>query len=192
MGAGDILESVLDAGTVGLAFTVFDYRRDLYNNFLRVFLVILPNCSLSLLAWPFVARHLDVLPSQAIDFAGRSMSAPLALELLKAVGGNKNLGVVLVYMTGIAVSLLRSPLFRIFKIRPASLEAHEDYFTMGVTVGAVGGVIGTSSLLKRHRRAAGTATVALVLYAIIMLGLVAVKPISRFVADIAGGPGSAE
>ncbi|EGG08380.1 uncharacterized protein MELLADRAFT_84905 [Melampsora larici-populina 98AG31] len=187
-GAGDILESVLDAGTVGLAFTIFDYRRDLYHNFFRIFLVVLPNCVLSLLLWPYLARQIGLLPEQAIDWAGRSMSAPLALELLKATKGDRNLGAVLVYLTGIAVTVFRTPMFRLFRIRPASAKTHEDYFTIGVTVGALGGVIGTSGLFKRHRRAAGTATIALVIYAIIMLCLVAVPIVSQFLDTLVGRP----
>lgn len=185
-GAGDILESVLDAGTVGLAFTIFDYRRDLYHNFFRIFLVVLPNCVLSLLLWPYIARQIGILPAQAIDWAGRSMSAPLALELLKATRGDRNLGAVLVYLTGITVTVFRTPMFRLFRIRTASAKTHEDYFTIGVTVGALGGVIGTSGLFKRHRRAAGTATIALVIYAIIMLCLVAIPIVSQFLDTLVG------
>ncbi|KAH9821687.1 LrgB-like family-domain-containing protein [Melampsora americana] len=185
-GAGDMLESILDAGTVGLAFTIFDYRRDLYHNFFRIFLVVLPNCVLSLLLWPYLARQIGVLPEQAMDWAGRSMSAPLALELLKATRGDRNLGAVMVYLTSIAVTVFRTPMFRLFRIRTASAKTHEDYFTIGVSVGALGGVIGTSGLFKRHRRAAGTATIALVIYAIIMLCLVSIPIISQFIDTLIG------
>ncbi|MBW0469924.1 hypothetical protein O181_009639 [Austropuccinia psidii MF-1] len=188
MGAGDILESILDAGTVALAFTIFDYRKDLYHNFLRTFIVILPNCALSLLVWPLIARKLGILSAQALCFAGRSMSAPLALELFKELGGDRNLGVVMIYLTGIVVTVARTPIFRLFKIKTGSMKTREDYFTVGATVGAVGAVIGTSSLLKRQRRAAGTATIALVMYAIIMLILSSVGTISHFVSSLAGGP----
>lgn len=83
-------------------------------------------------------------------------------------------------------------MFRLFKIQTASLKTREDYFTMGVSVGAVGGVIGTSSLLKHHRRAAGTATVALVMFCVIMLSLIAVPQISEFVGHLAGKTSSSE
>ncbi|KAG0144481.1 hypothetical protein CROQUDRAFT_64980 [Cronartium quercuum f. sp. fusiforme G11] len=185
-GAGDILESMLDAGTVGLAFTIFDYRRDLYHNFFRILIIVIPNCTLYFLLWPFLAHKIGMIPTLAIDFAGRSMSAPLALELFKATGGDRNMGIILVYLTGITVTVLRTPIFKLFQIRPASLKSHEDYFTIGVTVGAIGGVIGTSSLLKRHRRAAGTATITLVMFAVIMLCLGAVPKLARFLTDLAG------
>ncbi|OAV94522.1 hypothetical protein PTTG_26981 [Puccinia triticina 1-1 BBBD Race 1] len=112
--AGDLLSSLLVGGIVALAFPMFRYRADLYKNFFRLFVVVLPNCALSLLLWPWVASQMGIAGDRAITFASRLMSTPFGIQFIVATGGDNSLVVVLICITGIFV---RAPLSSSFKIQ---------------------------------------------------------------------------
>lgn len=62
------------------------------------------NCVAALLLWPYLAGVMGMDGPRAITFAGRFMSTPFGIELLKATGGDESLVVVLICVTGILVS----------------------------------------------------------------------------------------
>ncbi|CAH7668958.1 LrgB-like family-domain-containing protein [Phakopsora pachyrhizi] len=182
--AGDLMSSLLTAGIVALAFPLFRYRWDLYNNFFRLLIIAIPNAAISLLLWPLVARQMGIQGERAITFAGRFMSTPFGIQLLVATGGDTSLVVVLICITGILAVLLRDTLFKLTRTR--TTPGSSEYFTIGCTIGVIAAAIGTSSLMANHSRAAATSTVMFSLYGLILLGLVAVPSIAEFVGDLAG------
>ncbi|KAG0141649.1 hypothetical protein CROQUDRAFT_51402, partial [Cronartium quercuum f. sp. fusiforme G11] len=185
-GSGDVMATLLVAGIVCLSFPLFRYRQDLFSEFFRLLVVILPNCALALLLWPFLARLMGMDGERAVTFVGRFMSTPFGIQLIDATGGDEGLEVVLICVTGILAVLVRDPLFRLFRVR-VKPGSSEDYFTMGTTIGVIGGAIGTSSLLQSHPRAAATASVTFVIYGMVLLTLVAVPAIATFVGTTLAG-----
>ncbi|KAH9818634.1 LrgB-like family-domain-containing protein [Melampsora americana] len=183
-GAGDIMSTILISGIVCLAFPLFKYRNDLFSNFLRILIVITPNCVVSLLLWGYLARLMGIDGERAITFAARFMSTPFGIDFINATGGDTKLVVVLICVTGILAVLIRDHLFKLLRVR--TTVGSEDYFTMGMTIGVIAGAIGTSSLIDTHPRAAATASVSFVLYGIILLSLVAVPTIAEYSAKLAG------
>ncbi|OAV91737.1 hypothetical protein PTTG_27898 [Puccinia triticina 1-1 BBBD Race 1] len=182
--AGDLLSSLLVGGIVALAFPMFRYRADLYNNFFRLFVVVLPNCALSLLLWPWVASQMGIAGDRAITFTARFMSTPFGIQFIVATGGDNSLVVVLICITGIFAVIVRDPLFRLCRTR--TTPGSDEYFTIGCTIGIVAAAIGTSSLMASHSRAAATSTVTFVVYGLALLALVAVPAVASFVAKLAG------
>ncbi|KAI9617859.1 hypothetical protein H4Q26_012723 [Puccinia striiformis f. sp. tritici PST-130] len=179
-GAGDLLSSLLVGGIVALAFPMFRYRADLYNNFFRIFVVVLPNCVVSLLFWPWVAAKMGMSGDRAITFAARFMSTPFGIQFIFATGGDSSLVVVLICITGIFAVIVRDPLFKLCRTR--TTPGSDDYFTIGCTIGIIAAAIGTSSLMTSHSRAAATSTVTFVVYGLALLALVAV-PLSLTTSD---------
>jgi len=182
--AGDLLSSLLTGGIVALAFPMFRYRADLYNNFFRLFVVVTPNCVLSLLFWPWVASKMGMAGDRAITFAARFMSTPFGIQFIVATGGDSSLVVVLICITGIFAVIVRDPLFKLCRTR--TTPGKDEYFTIGCTIGIIAAAIGTSSLMGSHSRAAATATVTFVVYGLALLALVAVPAIANYVAQLAG------
>ncbi|KAG0150467.1 hypothetical protein CROQUDRAFT_58174 [Cronartium quercuum f. sp. fusiforme G11] len=183
-GAGDVMNSILVAGIVCLAFPLFRYRQDLFNNFVRIVVVVIPNCAFALLLCPYLARIMGIDGQGALIFVGRFMSTPLGIEEMRALKGDQGLVVVLICVTGILAVLIRDHFFRLLRVRVT--VGSEDYFTMGMTVGVVAAAIGTSSLLESHPRAAATASVSFVLYGLVLLSLVAIPEVVIFVRHISG------
>ncbi|MBW0515265.1 hypothetical protein O181_054980 [Austropuccinia psidii MF-1] len=182
--AGDLMATLLTAGIVSLAFPLFKYRADFFNNFFRLFVVVIPNCVMALLLWPWLAHKIGMTGEQAIAFSGRFMSTPFGIQLLVATGGDKSLVVVLICITGIFAVLVRDPLFKLCRVRIT--VGSEEYFTIGCTIGVIAAAIGTSSLMLNYPRAAATATVMFIIYGIILLALVAVPNISSYVGHLSG------
>ncbi|KNZ61451.1 hypothetical protein VP01_1399g2 [Puccinia sorghi] len=182
--AGDLLSSLLTGGIVALAFPMFRYRADLYNNFFRLFVVITPNCVVSLLLWPWVASKMGMAGDRAITFAARFMSTPFGIQFIVATGGDSSLVVVLICITGIFAVIVRDPLFKLCRTR--TTPGKDEYFTIGCTIGIIAAAIGTSSLMGSHSRAAATATVTFVVYGLSLLALVAVPAIANYVGQLAG------
>lgn len=183
-GSGDVLSTILVAGIVCLAFPLFKYRTDLFSNFFRILIVLLPNCIVSLLLWCYLARVMGIDGDRGITFAARFMSTPFGIEFINATGGDETLVVVFICVTGILAVLVRDYLFKLLRVRMT--VGSDDYFTIGMTIGVIAGAIGTSSLFNTHSRAAATATVSFVLYGIILLSLVAVPTIANYAAKLAG------
>ncbi|KAI9617858.1 hypothetical protein H4Q26_012722 [Puccinia striiformis f. sp. tritici PST-130] len=182
--AGDLLSTLLVGGIVALAFPMFRYRADLYNNFFRLFVVVTPNCVVSLLFWPWVAAKMGMSGDRAITFAARFMSTPFGIQFIVATGGDNSLVVVLICITGIFVSRHRQ--------RPA-LQAlpdtnhagSDDYFTIGCTIGSSpprSDIIPHDKPLSSRRHF----TVTFVVYGLALLALVAVPPIANYVGQLAG------
>ncbi|EFP79281.1 uncharacterized protein PGTG_05602 [Puccinia graminis f. sp. tritici CRL 75-36-700-3] len=182
--AGDLLSSLLVGGIVALAFPMFRYRADLYNNFFRLFVVVMPNCAVSLLFWPWVASKMGMAGDRAITFAARFMSTPFGIQFIVATGGDNSLVVVLICITGIFAVIVRDPLFKLCRTR--TTPGSDEYFTIGCTIGIIAAAIGTSSLMSSHSRAAATSTVTFVVYGLALLALVAVPAIANFVGTLAG------
>ncbi|MGR6158354.1 LrgB family protein, partial [Klebsiella pneumoniae] len=116
IGAGDVLFSTLDAGIVSLAIPMYRYRRDLYNRFTDMLVVLFPCAMLSLFVWPSIAHLIGIAPERSLAFASRFMSTPLAIELSLTIGADESITVILVVITGILISVFKDQLFRLLRV----------------------------------------------------------------------------
>ncbi|EGG06365.1 uncharacterized protein MELLADRAFT_86531 [Melampsora larici-populina 98AG31] len=183
-GAGDVLKSILVAGIISLAFPLFKYRQGLYDNMFKIIFVTLPNCAVSLLLWPYMSHRMGIAPDRGVSFAGRFLSTPFGIQMLSAVRGDQSLVVVLICVTGILAVLTKDLLFALLRVRTKA--GSDDSFTIGATLGVIGGAIGTATLMDNHPQAAAIATVTFVLYGVAMLSLVAIPQVANYVGFLAG------
>ena len=178
-GAGDIFASILDAGMVALAIPMYRYRYDLRDNFVRMILVLLPSAGLSLFAFPALGHMMGLSQVHALAFAGRFMSSPLAVQLSSALDANEALVTLLVVFTGVIVSIIKDPMFKLLRV-PES-----DVVTWGLVVGSTAGAIGTASLVNRPR-AMAISSLALVLFGLIMLLAASFDPVVLLIHRLTG------
>uniref|UniRef100_V5EUR0 LrgB-like protein n=2 Tax=Kalmanozyma brasiliensis (strain GHG001) TaxID=1365824 RepID=V5EUR0_KALBG len=213
IGAGDVLFSTLDAGIVSLAIPMYRYRADLRRHFASMFVILTPCAMLSLFLWPTVAAAIGIAPERALAFASRFMSTPLAIELSLTIGADESITVVLVVITGILISIVKDPFFRLLRLDPTqdgddsdsdndvtsdnadkassstskSRRTNEDYLTIGIAMGSTAGAIGASSLISKPRCMA-VASLSFVLFGGILLVLAAIPQIVEVVRMLAGAP----
>ncbi|KAK0531851.1 hypothetical protein OC835_003533 [Tilletia horrida] len=178
-GAGDFLISTLDAGIVALAVPCYRYRAELRESFFRLILVLVPCAALSLFAWPGFAHLITLDRSRSLAFAARFMSTPLAIELNNTLGGDENIVVILVVITGIVAAILKEPFFKMMRV------SMDDHFIVGATFGATSGAIGASSLIARPKVMA-VASLSFVIFGALLLICAAVPPIVDVVRQVAG------
>lgn len=179
VGAGDILFSTLDAGIVSLAIPMYRYRRDLYQRFTDMLMVLFPCALLSLFAWPSIAYLIGIAPERALAFASRFMSTPLAIELSLTIGADESITVILVVITGILISVFKDPFFRLLKVDS------NDSLTIGIAMGSTAGAIGASSLISKPRTMA-IASLSFVLFGAILLIFAAIPSVVEIVRTLAG------
>ncbi|KAK0555903.1 hypothetical protein OC846_001569 [Tilletia horrida] len=178
-GAGDFLLSTLDAGIVALAVPCYRYRAELQESFFRLILVLFPSAVLSLFAWPALAHVITLDRSRSLAFAARFMSTPLAIELNETLGGDGNIVVILVVITGIVAAILKEPFFKMMRV------SMDDHFIVGATFGATSGAIGASSLIARPKVMA-VASLSFVIFGAMLLIAAAVPPLVVVVRQTAG------
>ena len=95
---------------------IYRYRHDLRDNAGPLLLNMTVLAACALLVWPVLAAALGLPTDQALAFAGRFMSAPLAIELEEGLNGNVSLTVVLVITTGIVHVLLAPWAYRLLRV----------------------------------------------------------------------------
>ncbi|KAL9932535.1 hypothetical protein V8E36_008652 [Tilletia maclaganii] len=178
-GAGDFLISTLDAGIVALAVPCYRYRAELKESFWRLIVVLVPCAALSLFVWPGIAHLITLDRSRSLAFAARFMSTPLAIELNNTLGGDENIVVILVVITGIVAAILKEPFFKLMRV------SMDDHFIVGATFGATSGAIGASSLIARPKVMA-VASLSFVIFGAILLICAAVPPLVEIVRTVAG------
>ncbi|KAF8852727.1 hypothetical protein BDZ45DRAFT_807227 [Acephala macrosclerotiorum] len=91
-GAGDILSSLLDASIVSLAMPMYQYRHDLYQHFIAIFVPVSALAVVSLFGYPPLCYRLGVSKSISLAMAPRSVA--LALAQLSAVNLGERWGLL--------------------------------------------------------------------------------------------------
>ncbi|KAE8220477.1 hypothetical protein CF319_g6001 [Tilletia indica] len=178
-GAGDFLISTLDAGIVALAVPCYRYRAELKESFFKLICVLTPCAALSLFLWPSFARLITLDSSRSLAFAARFMSTPLAIELNQTLGGDENIVVILVVITGIVAAIVKEPFFKMMRV------SMDDHFIVGATFGATSGAIGASSLIARPKVMA-VASLSFVIFGALLLICAAIPPLVEIVRQVAG------
>ncbi|KAF8324907.1 LrgB-like family-domain-containing protein [Cantharellus anzutake] len=174
-GAGDILKSTLDVGIIALAIPMYRYRHELKRYFVRMILVILPCNALAFFFFPVIAGKIGIPSPQALTFAARFMSTPLAIELVEALKGDESVCVILVVVTGIVAVVTKDVLlYKILRVN------QDDFLCVGLAMGTTSGAIGASSLIQEPQTMA-IASLSFVLYGSVLLIAAAVPAVINFV-----------
>jgi predicted murein hydrolase (TIGR00659 family) len=148
-----LLEFLLGPATVALAWPLYRQLHTIRRVWRPVLITTLAGAglaggiSLTLAAW------LDAPPLVLGSVAPKSITTPIALEVIPFTGGNAPLTAGLVAITGILGALLGPPVFRLMRI--------SDDRVRGFTLGLVGHGIGTARAFEYSERAGAFASLAL-------------------------------
>jgi predicted murein hydrolase (TIGR00659 family) len=148
-----VLEFLLGPATVALAWPLYRQLRTIRAVWRPVMLttlagaVLAAGISLALAAW--LGAPEDILAS----IAPKSITTPIALEVIRFTGGHAPLAAGIVAITGIAGALMGPPIFRLLRI--------SDDRVRGFTLGLIGHGIGTARAFEYSERAGAFASLAL-------------------------------
>lgn len=122
-------------------------------------------------------------PRPAVAFVGRFSSTPLAVAQVERIGGDAQICVVIVVVTGIVFCILQPVLLRALRIPP------DDFLAIGLLSGVTSGAIGASGLLNSGKeRAAAIASLSFALFGVIILVAVGIPPVAAYVQRLIGLP----
>ncbi|KAI3558563.1 hypothetical protein CABS01_07481 [Colletotrichum abscissum] len=177
-GAGDIFSTVLDASIVSLALPMYQYRRELKQNFVAI---VLPNILMSigcLFSYPKICFAIGISAERSLAFASRSLTLALALPATENLGGDLNTVAAVAIMSGIVGVLVGQRMLAWMKI------PEDDYITRGVTLGANSSAIATALLLRTDPRAAALSSLSMSLFGTITVLFTSIPPIASVIKSL--------
>ncbi|KAK1579980.1 LrgB-like family-domain-containing protein [Colletotrichum navitas] len=177
-GAGDILGTVLDASIVSLALPMYQYRRELRQNFAAI---VLPNVAMAvgcLFSYPAVCYAIGIGAERSLAFASRSLTLALAIPATENLGGDLNTVAAVGIMSGIVGVLFGQRILAWLRI------PEDDYITRGVTLGANSSAIATALLLRTDPRAAALSSLSMSLFGTITVLFTSIPPIAGVVKSL--------
>ncbi|OLN90004.1 Plastidal glycolate/glycerate translocator 1, chloroplastic [Colletotrichum chlorophyti] len=177
-GAGDIFSTVLDASIVSLALPMFQYRRELKQNFVAI---VLPNIVMSiscLFCYPKLCYAIGISAERSLAFASRSLTLALAIPATQNLGGDVNTVAAVAIMSGIVGVLVGQRMLAWMKI------PEDDYITRGVTLGANSSAIATALLLRTDPRAAALSSLSMSLFGTITVLFTSIPPIASVIKSL--------
>ncbi|KDN67065.1 hypothetical protein CSUB01_10874 [Colletotrichum sublineola] len=177
-GAGDILSTVLDASIVSLALPMYQYRRELKQNFAAI---VLPNVAMAvgcLFSYPKICHAIGISAERSLAFASRSLTLALAIPATQNLGGDLNTVAAVAIMSGIVGVLVGQRMLAWLRI------PEDDYITRGVTLGANSSAIATALLLRTDPRAAALSSLSMSLFGTITVLFTSIPPIADVVKSL--------
>ncbi|GJD00057.1 hypothetical protein CH63R_12125 [Colletotrichum higginsianum IMI 349063] len=177
-GAGDIFGTVLDASIVSLALPMYQYRRELRQNFAAI---VLPNVVMSigcLFSYPPVCYAIGISAERSLAFASRSLTLALATPATENLGGDLNTVAAVAIMSGIVGVLFGQRMLAWLRI------PEDDYITRGVTLGANSSAIATALLLRTDPRAAALSSLSMSLFGTITVLFTSIPPIADVIKSL--------
>ncbi|GKT90174.1 hypothetical protein Ct61P_08024 [Colletotrichum tofieldiae] len=177
-GAGDIFSTVLDASIVSLALPMYQYRRELKQNFVAI---VLPNILMSvgcLFSYPKICYAIGISAERSLAFASRSLTLALAIPATENLGGDVNTVAAVAIMSGIVGVLFGQRMLAWLRI------PEDDYITRGVTLGANSSAIATALLLRTDPRAAALSSLSMSLFGTITVLFTSIPPIADVIKSL--------
>ncbi|KAK2034778.1 hypothetical protein LX32DRAFT_659668 [Colletotrichum zoysiae] len=177
-GAGDVLGTVLDASIVSLALPMYQYRRELRQNFAAI---VLPNAAMAvgcLFSYPRICYAVGISAERSLAFASRSLTLALATPATANLGGDLNTVAAVAIMSGIVGVLFGQRMLAWLRI------PEDDYITRGVTLGANSSAIATALLLRTDPRAAALSSLSMSLFGTITVLLTSIPPVADVVKSL--------
>ncbi len=148
-----VLEFLLGPATVALAWPLYRQLQTIRQAWKPVLITTLAGAGLASGISLALAAWLDAPALVLGSVAPKSITTPIALEVIPFTGGDAPLTAGLVAITGILGALLGPPVFRLMRIT--------DDRVRGFTLGLVGHGIGTARAFEYSERAGAFASLAL-------------------------------
>ena len=115
-GAGDILDSILDASIVSLAMPMYQYRKDLYHFFIAISVPTLALAVPSLFGYPPLCLTLGISAARSLSMAPRSVTLALAQISAANLGGDMAAISPIAVVSGISGAIFGPSILRMLRI----------------------------------------------------------------------------
>ncbi|KAI1370141.1 hypothetical protein F4677DRAFT_384107 [Hypoxylon crocopeplum] len=213
IGAGDLSGAVLDAGIACLGFKMFQYRKELWESFVTVFMTCAVLTVANVFFSVFFARTVGLQTEDATAFAARSVTIALGVPAVQNLHGSTTLMSALVIFGGIVFQMAGDWAFSLLRIKdradqtpttvglyerekdgiPISAHIREQrnagyesrVIAAGVTVGINAAAMGTSHLIERDSKAVAYSALSMTVFGAMTVALTAVPGVSRAITTIA-------
>lgn len=158
--SASFLTFLLIPATVALGFPLYKNANLLIKNKRIIYFAFLTAVIIALLTTYFTAKFLNTEGSIIISMLPKSVTAPIAVEISKNIGGMPELTACFVAMTGVFGALVGHKILKFIKIK--------NDIAIGLAIGAASHVIGTSRCLEEgNEKQVVMSTLALVIVGII-------------------------
>lgn len=150
---------ILGPATVALAVPLYDNRALIRASALPMLAALVVGSLVAVLSALAIAKVLGVSDAVLISLAPKSATAPVALGVAEAMGGQPTLTAVLVIMTGITGAVIAAPVLNLLNIR--------DERARGFALGTASHGIGTARAFQESQTSGAFSGVAMGLNAIL-------------------------
>lgn len=155
-----LLTTILGPATITLAYPLYKNVHLLSKNKRAIFIGLFSSSVIAIISTIIIGNifHSDIkLISSLIP---KSVTAPIAIEISKLIGGIPELTACIVALTGLFGAIFGHKLLKLFKIK--------SDIAKGLAIGATSHVLGTASCIEKHRETQVViATISLIIVGII-------------------------
>lgn len=150
---------MLGPATVALALPLYDNLGRVKSTLLPMAAALLAGSLTAILTALGIARALGVTGQTLLSLAPKSATAPVALGVSEAIGGEPSLTAVLVILTGITGAVVATPMLNALKVR--------DWRARGFAVGLAAHGIGTAHAFRVNSTAGAFSGIGMGLNAVL-------------------------
>lgn len=157
--AGNYLLFLLAPAVVTLGVPIYTYRHTISRNFLPIMLIVGFGAIIAAVIAVAIAFGLGAQTSTLRALAAKSVTTPIAIEIVRFTQGNIPLIVAVVVLTGIFGAVVGPVVFKIFGIK--------DEKVIGLVLGVVAHGVGTARAFDISAKAGAFASLGMALCGII-------------------------
>jgi predicted murein hydrolase (TIGR00659 family) len=155
---GDLLGLLLGPATVALALPLYRHRELLLRHAPAIALSVLAGAAVATVSVVALASSVGLSPAIVASMAPKSVTAPVAIEVARAVGGDPALAAGCAVMTGTLGALFGPAILALLRVRHPVAR--------GVAMGTIAHAQGTAAALAESELTGAVSAVALSLTAI--------------------------
>jgi len=178
--AGEILFCILDATVVALSFRILEHHKLIFKHIFELVGSIVIMSFLSMIVHTFLCRILGIAPIYSLSMTSRSVTSPLAIQVVNFLNSDMAIAIVIVAFTGVFTDILGLPILKIIRFPLSDSLAH------GACMGCAGHAVATASLIKDFPSASAVSSISFVLFSTMCVIWSAIPPIANLFRVIAG------
>ncbi|ORX72525.1 hypothetical protein BCR32DRAFT_250055 [Anaeromyces robustus] len=178
--AGEMLFCILDATVVALSFRILEHHKLIFRHIFELVGSIVIMSFLSMLVHTFLCRIIGIAPIYSLSMASRSVTSPLAIQVVNFLNSDMAIAIVIVAFTGVFTDILGLPILKLIHFPLSDSLAH------GACMGCAGHAVATASLIKDFPSASAVSSISFVLFSTMCVIWSAIPPIANLFHSIAG------
>ena len=142
---GNLIAKVLGPIVVVLAIPLYKNRHDLMKNFVPIMGGVLASIITSVISVTVLCKLFGVDETIMLSLLSKSITAPMAIESTKLLGGNEAITVLAVVLTGLIGAAVAPLVIKLSKIK--------NNIAKGIGIGSASHAIGTTKAVEMNEEA---------------------------------------